>query len=160
MIEGLNTVSFSIALDIIVAVLLAITIGYGVVLNRKLGNLRNFKSELESLSAKFGDATARADDSVGKLKKTATGLQGNMDKARSLRDDLVFLIDRGNATADRLEGVVRDARKESPAFPEAVPEEMPEDSAQVNGGSEEDKGELLPRSNAERELLKALQSAR
>ena len=52
--------SFSIALDIIVAVLLAVTIGYGVVLNRKLGNLRSFKTELETLSSKFGDATARA----------------------------------------------------------------------------------------------------
>ena len=154
--------SFSIALDIIVAVLLAITIGYGVVLNRKLGNLRGFKTELETLSAKFGDATARADDSVGKLKKTATGLQDNIEKARSLRDDLVFLIDRGDATADRLEGVVRAARKESPAVPELElePEPEPEDSARVNGGGAEDEGGILPRSDAERELLKALQSTR
>lgn len=150
--------SFSIALDLIVAVLLAITIGYGVVLNRKLGNLRSFKSELGSLSTKFGDATARADDSVGKLKKIANGLQDNMDKARSLRDDLVFLIDRGDATADRLEGVVRSARKESPPVSEAELE--PEDSARINGDSEDDKAGILPKSDAERELLKALQSTR
>ena len=148
--------SFSIALDIIVAVLLAITIGYGVVLNRKLGNLRSFKTELESLSSKFGDATARADDSVGKLKKTANGLHDSIDKARSLRDDLVFLIDRGDSTADRLEGVVRAARKDSPAVPEAAAE----DSAHDNGGTEKDDGGILPRSDAERELLKALQSTR
>lgn len=148
--------SFSIALDIIVAVLLAITIGYGVVLNRKLGNLRSFKTELKSLSSKFGDATARADESVGKLKKTANGLLDSIDKARSLRDDLVFLVDRGDSTADRLEEVVRAARKVSPA----VPELMAEDSAQENGGSEEEDGGDLSGSDAERELFKALQSTR
>ena len=152
--------SFSIALDLTVAVLLAITIGYGVALNRKLGNLRSFKTELESLSSKFGDATARADDSVGKLRKTASGLQDSMDKARSLRDDLVFLIDRGDATADRLEGVVRSARKETPADSELKPETEPEESAQLNGDRDEDKGGILPKSDAERELLKALQSTR
>ncbi len=148
--------SFSIALDIIVAVLLAITIGYGVVLNRKLGSLRSFKTELESLSSKFGDATTRADESVGKLKKTANGLHDSIDKARSLRDDLVFLVDRGDSTADRLEEVVRAARKDSPA----VPELMVEDSVQENGGAEDEDGRILPRSDAERELLKALQSTR
>lgn len=148
--------SFSIALDIIVAVLLAITIGYGVVLNRKLGNLRSFKTELKSLSSKFGDATARADESVGKLKKTANGLHDSIDKALSLRDDLVFLVDRGDSTADRLEDVVRAARKDSPA----VPELMVEDSVQENGGAEDEDGGTLPRSDAERELLKALQSTR
>lgn len=148
--------SFSIALDIIVAVLLAITIGYGVVLNRKLGSLRSFKTELESLSSKFGDATARADESVGKLKKTANGLHDSIDKARSLRDDLVFLVDRGDSTADRLEEVVRAARKDSPA----VPELMVEDSVQENGGAEDEDGRILPKSDAERELLKALQSTR
>ncbi len=148
--------SFSIALDIIVAVLLAVTIGYGVVLNRKLGNLRSFKTELETLSSKFGDATARADESVGKLKKTASGLSDSIEKARSLRDDLVFLIDRGDATADRLEEVLRAGRKVSPA----VPELMIEESEQETGDSEEEDGGVLPGSDAERELLKALQSTR
>ncbi len=148
--------SYSIALDIIVAVLLAITIGYGVILNRKLGNLRSFKTELESLSSKFGDATARADDSVGKLKKTATGLHDNIDKARSLRDDLVFLIDRGDTTADRLEKVVRSGREDSPA----VPELMIEESVQETGDTEDVDRGVLPGSDAERELLKALQSTR
>ena len=148
--------SYSIALDIIVAVLLAVTIGYGVVLNRKLGNLRGFKTELESLSSQFGDATARADESIGKLKKTANGLQDRIDKARSLRDDLVFLIDRGDSTADRLEEIVRTARKDSPAVHDFVPE----DPVQVSGETEAEDGGVLPRSDAERELLKALQSTR
>ena len=148
--------SFSIALDIIVAVLLAVTIGYGVVLNRKLGNLRGFRSELKDLSSKFGDATARADESVDKLKKTATGLHDSIEKARSLRDDLVFLIDRGDTTVDRLEGVVRAGREDSPA----VPELMIEESVQETGDTEDDDGGVLPGSDAERDLLKALQSTR
>ncbi len=40
------TVPFSLALDVLVAVLLVITIGYAMVLNRRLGRLRRDKSNL------------------------------------------------------------------------------------------------------------------
>ena len=69
---------------------------------------------------------------------------------------------RGDATAARLEEVGRPARKAHPAVPELElePEPEPEESARVNGGGAEDEGGILPRSDAERELLKALQSTR
>ncbi len=142
---------FSLALDVLVAVLLVITIGYAMVLNRRLGNLRRDKAQLERLAATFGEATARAEESIGKLKTTADALRERIDNAQALRDDLAFLIDRGGSAADRLEETVRAARKEGgsrprPALKKAV--------------AAEGNGKIKPKSEAERELLKALQAAR
>ncbi|MED5396068.1 MAG: hypothetical protein CFH05_00723 [Alphaproteobacteria bacterium MarineAlpha3_Bin4] len=104
---------YSLILDILVAFLLVVTIGYAMVLNKRLGHLRRDKGELEKLALSFTDATGRADGSIATLKSTADDLQDRIDKAGSLHDDLVFLIDRGSVTADRLETTVRAARDES-----------------------------------------------
>ena len=147
--------TFSLALELVVAVLLVVTIAYAVVLNRRLGALRSDKSELENVAASFGEATLRAGESITKLKTTADGLQERIEKAQSLRDDLVFLIERSGQAADRLEETVRAARKEGDIGPRPVPD------AET---AEEEKGEVdetaPTKSEAERELLKALQSAR
>ncbi len=142
---------FSLALDVLVAVLLVITIGYAMVLNRRLGRLRRDKSELEKLAATFGQATARAEESIGNLKKTADALKGRIDNAQALRDDLAFLIDRGGSAADRLEETVRAARKEGASRPRPGLKKP----AGAHGN-----GKISPKSTAERELLKALQAAR
>ena len=146
--------TFSLALELVVAVLLVVTIAYAVVLNRRLGALRSDKSELENVAASFGEATLRAGESITKLKTTADKLQERIDKAQSLRDDLVFLIERGGQAADRLEETVRAARKEGDIGPRVTP---------VAESTEEEKGEIEEttpiKSEAERELLKALQSA-
>ncbi len=142
---------FSLALDVLVAVLLVITIGYAMVLNRRLGRLRRDKSELEKLAATFGRATERAEESIGKLKKTADALKERIDNAQALRDDLAFLIDRGGSAADRLEETVRAARKEGASRPRPG---LKKPAAAAGNGK------ISPKSTAERELLKALQAAR
>ena len=101
---------YSLILDSLVALLLVVTIGYAYVLNTKLSSLRRDKSELEKLAMSFANATIRAEESIGKLKTTTDVLQSRMSKAESLRDDLVFLTDRGDGAADRLERYIRDAR--------------------------------------------------
>lgn len=103
---------YSLALDIVLAILLVATIGYAMVLNKKLGNLRRHKEELESLAATFSNSTTRAKDSISHLKNSTAELQADTAKAASLRDDLKFLIDRGTSTADRLEAAVRKSRGE------------------------------------------------
>lgn len=144
--------SLSLVLDIVVAALLVVTIGYAVVLNRRLGVLRRDKSELKKLTKSFGEATARAEEGIGKLKTTAGGLQQSIDKAQTLRDDLIFLIDRGGTAADRIEETVRAARDESPAVPRPSARGI---DAGDDGGKAADS-----KTQAERELLKALQAAR
>ncbi len=147
--------TFSLALDLVVAVLLVVTIAYAVALNRRLGALRRDKAELENVAASFGEATLRAGASINTLKTTADELQERIEKAQSLRDDLVFLVERGGQAADRLEETVRAARKEGEIGPRpgAVPETTDEDKGDID--------ETAPsKSEAERELLKALQSVR
>ena len=104
----------SLILDAIVAVLLITTIGYAVVLNRRLGTLRNAKSEIEALIAQFAESTDKAGSGIESLKdetrRSGEALQGKLDAARGLVDDLAFLLERGSSLADRLDGAVGAAR--------------------------------------------------
>ncbi len=148
---------FLLVLDILVATLLVVTIGYAAVLNRRLRALRRGKGELEDLAVTFSNSTQRAEESIGRLRETAQSLQGKLETAQSLRDDLAFLVERGAAVADRLENAVRAARKQGAAFqPQQVAEKPMIDAVGVEGEEEASP----PRSEAERELLKALESAR
>ena len=106
-------IDYRLVLDLLTILLLGATITYAVILNKRLGRLREDKAELEGLASTFGQATARAQESIGRLKATADDLQAAIDKADSLRDDLAFLLDRGSSAADRLEQLVRRARDEA-----------------------------------------------
>ncbi|MBP0492495.1 DUF6468 domain-containing protein [Pararoseomonas indoligenes] len=64
--------------------------------------------------------------------------------AESLRDDLRFLVERAESLADRLDTLIRQGR------PPAVPAHAPIPAAE----------EAAPRSQAERDLLRALRMAR
>ncbi len=141
----------SLVLDILVAGLLVITISYAVMLNRRLRVMRQDKADLERLAAKFADSTMRAEESITHLRSTANELKKRIDSAQSLRDDLAFLIDRGTSTADRLEEDVRAAREKSPPRPR---QEKPAKGKKERPRVEDSK------SDAERELIRALQSAR
>ncbi len=176
--------SLELIMDVLVAVLLIFTIAYAIVLNKRLGALRKDKTDLEKLAGTFGQATVRAEESIGRLKITADALQDRIEKAEALRDDLSFLIDRGGSAADRLETVVRQARKEGELQAVQPAQEYRREELMVQerqkgvetrdadssvretgsisppGSGLDDEGKAGPRSEAERELLKALQAAR
>ncbi len=105
---------FSLIFDALIAVLLVATIGYAAVLNRKLGIIRDAKSEMESLIASFSESTERAGSGVESLKQEAgrsgEALQKKVEAARGLVDDLGFLIERGTKLAERLDGGIGTAR--------------------------------------------------
>ena len=98
----LNTV-----LDVAIILLLVPTIIYAVILNRRLSALRNSKDELAKVVSSFNEATMRAEAGIPKLKKATleanNALQERVEKAHTLRDDLAFMIERAEETADRLE---------------------------------------------------------
>jgi hypothetical protein len=174
---------YKLVLDVIVAVLLAATIAYAIMLNRRLGELRRNRDDLSRLVQVFNDATARAEAGIPKLRRAAeeagSTLQERVEKAQSLRDDLAFMIERADAMANRLEGVVRSARdvktpNAAPAGPapsrpsmsraQPIPEERspsgrPQPGPHFSALNLDDEIED-ERSEAERELLRALQSAR
>lgn len=174
--------SFSLTLEIVLAFLLVVMIWYSVMLNRRLTRFRGNREQMEKLAATFNDATTRATDSIGDLRIASDALQDQLAKAESLRDDLVFLVDRGTIAADRLEENVRLARddqsasggKSAPvetADPLEVVEPVRQRPAPKVASAGRDDDALVPaalagarkagapRSEAERALLKAIRSA-
>ena len=142
--------NFTLVLDVVLIGLLAVTIGYAIALNRKLTQLRRNKSELQQLVGTFTQATLKAEDSIGRVVTGSEALRERMNKAQGLRDDLAFLIERANSAADRLEAGVRATRPKAPAAP------APGATVARISDSEDD---IEPRSDADRELLKAIRSA-
>jgi hypothetical protein len=164
-------VSWFVLLDAIVALLLAATIVYAVLLNRKLGHLRGNRSEIEQTAAEFNNAIARAEASVAKLKVSTDDLRLHIDKAQHLKDDLTLLIARGDAVADALEEAVRAGRKQrdggsrsrsaAPPVGTGARSNGPIGAGPTANGSETTASDrAAPRSEAERELLRALASGR
>jgi hypothetical protein len=143
--------------------LLVVTIGYAFILNRRLVTFRKDRAEMEALAKSFAEATAKAEASVQKLRgstdKVGASLDESLEAARSLRDDLAFLIDRGSSLADRLEDGVRNARDGAAAArPRPAARGGPAEDEHPGDAADED--DLSVKSEAERELIRALQSVR
>jgi hypothetical protein len=177
-------VDWKVALDIVVSALMVATIIYATRLNTRLSALRKNRDELARTILNFNEATLRAESSIPKLRKAAEEagqiLQERVEKAQSLRDDLAFMIERADTMANRLENVVRSARVESPvgsssggraaggapapgpSAPASSPARPGGRAAQMaamaaSSGGDDD---FDDRSEAERELLRALQAMR
>lgn len=111
--------------DLVVAVLLLATLCYCIMLNRRLAALRDDKGELRELIRGLSAAAQRAESGVASLRNAAeqigVALQQEIDRARGLRDDLAYLMERGGTLADRLEGAVRQRRGDAGAASARVP---------------------------------------
>lgn len=167
--------TLTLAIDGIVSVLLVITIGYAIVLNRRLKALRRDKAELQALVKTLAEASQSAEAGVQALKQAAEDVGRQLEKkvqdARSLRDDLAYMVDRGGDLADRLEGTIRTRRETAkPETPAARPVEMSKSEAAslrriaasaAPGNAEPPSrpGQGAP-SRAERELLRVLAGRR
>lgn len=148
-------------LSIAVVVLLAATLFHAVRLERRLGVLKRDRAALEALVKGFNDATIRAEAATARLRGAAEGagkaLSAQLEGAQGVKSDLAFLIERGESLADRLDGLVRNARlavpaaSARPAFAEPAAAMPAEPSAEP---------EPRLRSQAERDLLRALKLAR
>ncbi len=181
----MNAVDWKVILDLVVSVLLIATIGYAWMLNQRLSSLRKNRDDLAKTIAAFNEATLRAESSIPKLRKAAEEsgqtLQERVEKAQSLRDDLAFMIERADTMANRLENAVRSARSDSAkptpepraAAPLGAPQGSPlpgpsmppprmagNRAAAIAAAAAAAEGDGDERSEAERELLRALQSMR
>lgn len=171
-------VDWKVILDIVVSILLIATISYAWMLNKRLGALRKNRDDLAKTIAAFNEATVRAESSIPKLKKAAEEagltLQERVEKAQSLRDDLAFMIERADTMANRLENAVRSARVDggkaaeprgnqigTASTPTMPPPRMAGNrAAAIAAAAAASEAEGDDRSEAERELLRALQSMR
>jgi hypothetical protein len=103
--------------DVAICLLLVMTIGYAMALNRKLGLLRDAKRDMEKLFAEFASATNEAQGGLQALKQhsgeAGENLARNVDDACRLADEMAFLVKKGNEIANRLESAIAASRKAS-----------------------------------------------
>ena len=140
-------------IEIALIVLLGITLFHALRLERALGMLRRDRVALEQLVAAFNASTQQAEAGIERLRNAADGagqqIARRIETATALRDDLHYLSERGESLANRIDALVRAARPRAPEAPRlsvvsrADPAEPPR-----------------ARSQAERDLLKALRMAR
>jgi hypothetical protein len=97
----------NLLLNLLIIVLLAVTISYCWVLNRRIKLLQDSKSELAQLLKYFDESTERASESIVALqtasKKIGENIQMRIDKANFLLDDLAFMIEKGSKVANQME---------------------------------------------------------
>jgi hypothetical protein len=132
--------------------LLAATLFHAIRLERALVVLKRDRAMLEELVSGFSTSTRQAEQGIERLRGAADGagrqIARQIEAGTALKDDLMFLVQRGEQVADRLDALVRAARG---AAPEAARAEAPPSPARETPRL---------RSEAERELLKALRLAR
>ena len=140
-------------LELALVALLAATLFHAVRLERALGVLKRDRVQLQELIAGFNASTRQAEAGIERLRTAADGagqqIARQVDAALSLKDDLTLLIERGDRLADRLDALVRAGR------PLAERAAAPDRRRRYRIPTEP-----RVRSQAERDLLKALRMAR
>lgn len=171
--------NLSILLDVVVACLLIATIVLAVLLNRRLDRLRDGRAELAETVRSLAEATQKAEVAIRGLRQTASeagdSLQRRIDKAGSLRDELQLIAETADRLASRIEGAAGRTARPAPAPDKPVAGKQAADKpAAEKPGTDrpaaaprraahpaerpEQASEL--RSQAERDLLKALKDIR
>ncbi len=132
--------------------LLAATLLQAIRLHRAIRALRAERESLDDAMAGFDSGARQAEAGLARLRDAAQRLSGEMGEASSLKEDLALLAERGAQVADRLEAAVRATRGL-----EAVPVSRPASHAGL-----QNPGQVVTpvRSQAERDLVLALQAAR
>ncbi len=155
-------------LELILVGLLVATLFHAVRLERALGVLKRDRAALEELVAGFNQSTRAAEQGIDRLKEAADGagrqIARQIDAAARLKDDLVFLSERGDSLADRLDQLVREGRSVAPPPPRlrAVERDAPPPERPGAATAPPVPDDELPRvrSQAERDLIRALRMAR
>lgn len=100
-----------IAIEGLVAVLLAVTIGYCVLVNRKLVELRSDQSELKTIIRDLNAATGRAEQAISGLRQGAhiaeESLSKQIEHVRNLDAQLNGSINQGEALLTKLAAMPR-----------------------------------------------------
>lgn len=140
--------SIELIINIAIICLLVPMILFAYNLNKSLKMLRQNQNSLAQLVAALNEATYKAENSIPKLKSatehSSEGLKEVVDSAKELKSDLLFINERADSLADRLENVISNSRGVSP-----------------NPASDEKPQQISPqddRAMAEMELLKALRA--
>ena len=93
-------------IESIVAILLAITIGYCILLNRRLQRLQADRSALQQMIADLVNATNMANSAIGGLRQAAVeadeSLNQRLNEAERFAIELASHVNAGNAVVERI----------------------------------------------------------
>lgn len=103
-----------VMIELLVAVLLAVTIAYCVLVNRKLVQLRSDQSELKTIVRELHVATNQAEHAIAGLRQGAQNadrsLTQQIERVRELDEQITTNIDKGEALLLKLSAVTRGQR--------------------------------------------------
>ena len=97
--------AFGMIVETMVAILLAVTIGYCVVLNERLKRLHSDRDELRQMVADLVSATTLADAAIKELKSTAVEadltLTARLEEAERFGVELAYHVNAGQSVLER-----------------------------------------------------------
>lgn len=164
--------TWTLLLDVTIALLLAAALVFAARFNRKLDTARRDWATLKPLAADFQEATVRVEEGIGRLRVSTEALAAESERAQTLTDDLRYLIERAETAATRLESGIRASRSQEAAAPRIRPaartRSAGDDGDEPKPPAAKPAGAMPParpaatrpgaRSQAERALLEALRA--
>ena len=151
--------------EVVLMVMLAATMFHALRLERALGVLRRDRAALEELVHGVNNSTRQAEEGIERLRAAADGagrqIARHVDRAQGLKSDLEFLTARGEKMCDQLEGIVRNPKLPETPAAGATARLLPSTpSLGLSSRTAAADHDTRPRSQAEKDLLRALRSAR
>ncbi len=132
--------SFGLAIESLVAVLLVLTIGYCMLLNKRLKRLRADEQSLKATISELITATEIAERAIGGLKHTVRDVNDDLGNqiasAADLSRQLAKQLAEGDAVVRRLSRIALAARPATPPEPEVVTSEARSVAAAARAFSE------------------------
>ena len=124
--------AFGLIVESMVAILLATTIGYCIILNQRLKRLHSDRDQLRKMVADLVQATSLANAAVTELKTAAveadTVLQGRLEEAEKFGIELANHVNAGQQIMDKIARITTTARSTPGAAPESKAAEPPRPS--------------------------------
>jgi hypothetical protein len=112
--------SLGLVVETAVAILLATTIGYCIILNQRLKRLHSDRDQLRKMVADLVQATSLANAAVAELKTAAleadTALQGRLKEAEKFGVELANHVNAGHQIMDKIAKITTMARS-APSAP-------------------------------------------
>ena len=104
--------SLELLINLVIIALLLPTIAFAYKLNKNLEILRKNQSSLGKLVSALNEATYKAENSIPKLKSvtehSSENLREVVDSAKELKDDLLFINERADNLANKLENAINE----------------------------------------------------
>jgi hypothetical protein len=155
----------SLIVNLLMATLLLVTIGYCRRLSKRIRLLQDSRSELAKIVREFDESTQRATLSIAEIheatRRLSENIQHKIDKANFLASDLEVMIERGNKMAGRpSEAPTRVAAREpiAPALASSRAELEKLHNVDIKEGEPAPRRSARLRSKAEQELMSVLKT--